>query len=873
MPERRTAFGIPGKIRIAPEILAGVLTLLLCASSLGVTITSFSPAFGQPGNVIVIKGSGFTTTTNVSFNYSAPTLADFVINSDTQLTVVVPMGAMSGLLSIGTSSSGTTTSSSGFLVAPLITSFSPSTGTNPDVVYIQGQNFITGATSVYFTGVSSPISGDVRASNVVAATVPVGVTNGPITVTTTAGTAVSTSNFITSITPVITGFSPAAGGIGQSVTINGANFFSPVTVKFNGVTASASAPSTTEIQTSVPTGASTGPITVTTSSGSFTTSSNFLTGTGPIITDFYPSFGTINTPVTVDGINLNATSVTVNGVAQAINSTNPTLKFTIISNSGSGPIKVTTPAGSITTSSNFDATSAPIITNFSPIIGPAGTPGIIIGGINFIGASSVKFGSASASFSVPASTQITATVPASASTGVISVTTPSGTANSGSNFTVTSGSAPVITSFTPTNGVQGTVVTVNGANFTNLSAVQFNGVNATYTTPTSTTVLYPTVPAGASTGVISVRNSAGTGTSSALIYLQPWITNSTASNIVNLPLVVQGRNLTNATSLAVGGVNYASFTNSPTRVVATIPSNAVSGTIIITTPGGIFINTNSFTILPKIYTFSPNIGPAGTIVTINGTSLFNVSSVLFNGASATPFNVTTNQLQVAVPTGATPGYITVITPGGRDVSSNSFTATYSSAVDLSKTASPIITAPGTNVTFTLFVTNAGPSTVTSVSITDNVPTNFNVTTFSTTLGTVIQTNRNVVTSIPILASNASATITVKGTANIYGAFTNSANLGFAEGETVYGTNYAFAFAYFLNAADKTLSIARSTNAGQFILTWPNSGAPFAVQVNTNLTRGNGWQSAAGTPFVLNGVNEYTNSIPSNTTEFFRLKGP
>ena len=98
--------------------------------------------------------------------------------------------------------------------------------------------------------------------------------------------------------------------------------------------------------------------------------------------------------------------------------------------------------------------------------------------------------------------------------------------------------------------------------------------------------------------------------------------------------------------------------------------------IEVTTPGGVFITTNEFAILPNIYSFTPTFGPAGTLVTINGTSLFDVTSVKFaGGASATPRSVSTNQVQVVLPATAVTGPLTVITPYGSDASSNDFTAT------------------------------------------------------------------------------------------------------------------------------------------------------------------------------------------------------
>ena len=79
---------------------------------------------------------------------------------------------------------------------------------------------------------------------------------------------------------------------------------------------------------------------------------------------------------------------------------------------------------------------APTISSFSPTNGPVGTT-VTITGNNFSGATSVKFNNIIAAFTVNSNTQITATVPASATTGKISVSKSTGTATSASNFTIT----------------------------------------------------------------------------------------------------------------------------------------------------------------------------------------------------------------------------------------------------------------------------------------------------------------------------------------------------------------------------------------------------------------------------------------------------
>lgn len=62
---------------------------------------------------------------------------------------------------------------------------------------------------------------------------------------------------------------------------------------------------------------------------------------------------------------------------------------------------------------------------------------------------------------------------------------------------------PVISNFTPTSGAPGSTVTIFGSGFTNVSTVTFGGSTAAFTF-NSDTQITATVPAGASTGAISV---------------------------------------------------------------------------------------------------------------------------------------------------------------------------------------------------------------------------------------------------------------------------------------------------------------------------------------------------------------------------------
>jgi uncharacterized repeat protein (TIGR01451 family) len=839
----------------------------------GVTITGFSPAFGQPGNVITVTGSGFNNATSVAFNTNVPTLGDFTNLSDTQLLVVVPQGAGSGPLQV---SAGATvvSSASNFLVAPVISAFYPQSGTNPTTVLILGTNFISGGTTVIFSGSTNRVSAIYVGPTEVEATVPVGAGNGPITVITSAGTNVSTTNFLASALPSILSFTPTSGPSGTPVTIFGGNFFSGSKVKFGSISSgSVSVVSTTEITATVPASAVAGPITVTTSFGSATTTSNFYAGNGPIITDFAPTLGGIGTYVTINGANLSsATRVTINGVSESITAQTP-LQISLTNNPGTGPIEVVTPSGSGESSTNFINSAGPLVTNFDPVFGPPGST-VVLEGLNFTSTTSVKFGATTASSYTTSSTQISATVPKmSLGSYALEVVSSMGSDTTSSNFIVT-GAAPIIASFTPTNGVRGTTVTINGADFTNLDspAVKFSGVAASSQTPTSSTVLVATVPADATTGVITAANASGSGSSPTLFYMQPWITAlSTNAGVVNANFTMTGRNLTNTTSVQVSGINYA-FSSSASQIIATIPSNAVSGTIQITTPGGIFIVPNTFAILPKIYSFSPTLGPAGTVVTINGTSLFDVTSVEFNGVPAAVSSVTSNKLEVVVPASASSGPLTVVTPYGNDTSTNSFTATKPSTVMLTMTAHPILTEPGANVTITLLVTNEGPSTITDAIVSDTLPVGFSFVSATASAGTWTNINSTITWDIGLLATNESANLQVVSTSQTPAALLSTAVLSFAEGNLAPYDDYASYTVYFVNDSQRTLSITAEANPAGVLLTWPVSPANFVVQVNTNSNLNSGWIDSTNASFNSNGFNAFTNSLTAPQT-FFRLALP
>jgi hypothetical protein len=321
--------------------------------------------------------------------------------------------------------------------------------------------------------------------------------------------------------PTITAFSPTSGPVGTLVTINGTNFIDVTGVKFKNTAAAFDVKSSTLLTATVPAGAMTGKIIVTTPDGTGASATEFTvtaSTAAPTISSFSPTSGPVGTSVIVNGTNFTgAISVKFNGVSATFNVNAGGTRITakVPSGATTGKITVTTPGGTATSATDFivTASAAPTISSFSPSSGPVGTA-VTINGSNFSGATTVTFNGISATFNVnSAGTKITTKVPSGATTGKITVITPGRTATSAKDFVVT-GAIPTITSFTPTSGKAGTVVTITGTSFTGATSVKFGGVSASFTVNSSTKIT-ATVSAGAKTGPISVTTPAGTGTSAS----------------------------------------------------------------------------------------------------------------------------------------------------------------------------------------------------------------------------------------------------------------------------------------------------------------------------------------------------------------------
>jgi len=163
-------------------------------------------------------------------------------------------------------------------------------------------------------------------------------------------------------------FDPDSGPAGTSVTIYGTGFSSTPsqnTVRFNGVTATLTSATTTSIVATVPPGASTGPINVTSPNGSATSATPFTVGAtnAPTISGFSPTIGTPGTPVTISGTNFETTRannvVAFNETRAQVTGAAPTSISAAVPPGTSGKVSVYTPYGKAVSADDFFVPPAP----------------------------------------------------------------------------------------------------------------------------------------------------------------------------------------------------------------------------------------------------------------------------------------------------------------------------------------------------------------------------------------------------------------------------------------------------------------------------------------------------------------------------------
>ena len=265
-------------------------------------------------------------------------------------------------------------------------------------------------------------------------------------------------------------------------------------------------------------------------------------------------------------------------------------------------------AASLAISSNASAATyaQPTVSSFTPTTVAIG--GVVtVNGSGFTGLNKAWIGYAhDAKVKVISDTQVQITVPADAEGGQIAVLNPDHAAFSFGDLTVSSATAatPVIKSFTPTSGAVGAIATVTGTGFKAVNSAWVGAARDAGVNVLSDTEAKVTIPKDAATGVLTLLNSAHSGSSTtkftvtATTYVQPSISSfSPTSGAVGSIITLKGAGFTGLNSAWIGAAHDAVVkVVSDTQATVTVPKDAVAGLVVLLNPQHAVFTSSDFTV-------------------------------------------------------------------------------------------------------------------------------------------------------------------------------------------------------------------------------------------------------------------------------------
>jgi YD repeat-containing protein len=573
--------------------------------------------------------------------------------------------------------------------APVITSVEPlqaPAGENGVQITILGNNFGTTQGSVTFNG-SSVTSFTSWSATSIVVSVPSGATTGNVVVN---ASGVASNGIYFLVLPEISTISPAYGSSGTAVTISGAGFGSSKGqgfVTFNGAVANVTSWNSTSIVATVPTGASSGYIGLSTNEGATATNGPYFQ-IGSLSQPIYHFHNGTGSQFNTGGLLLSSAAPSgANTIAQSANLNG--------NSSGQADIQTFSTVYGVPGEMQNADTFTVWMNETSSVAGLY--PKLTLYAFNSINYKDYNIAQFSQICSVTSSTALTTTLTkytlsCTPSGGVccdavssfmvdVSVSWTGGKAiksnveaqlyyegtlngTNDSSVTIPEILQPYIYSFSPTAGPQGTVVTVSGSGFgANPGSITFNGVTGIPSSWTDSSIVVP-VPVNAKTGPVVVQANSQTSQGFEYIVTSSITQLSPNAGIPGTPVTISGSGFGDTQSTSMVFFNNApavatSWSN--TSITAVVPPGASSGPVAVSVNGAASTSL-AFSVGPTIAAISPTSGKPQTTVIITGINFGSTqgpSTVAFNGVAANVSGWSNTQIVATVPAGAASGPITV----------------------------------------------------------------------------------------------------------------------------------------------------------------------------------------------------------------------
>ncbi|MCZ4245119.1 gliding motility-associated C-terminal domain-containing protein [Pedobacter punctiformis] len=261
-------------------------------------------------------------------------------------------------------------------------------------------------------------------------------------------------------------------------------------------------------------------------------------------------------------------------------------------------------------------------------------------------------------------------------------------------------------------------------------------------------------------------------------------------------------------------------------------------------------NVNATDVLPSGYTFV-SATPSGSTTYNNATGLWTIGT-LANGANATLNIVATVKATGSYANTATITSTETDPTPGNNTSTSTPVPVPVADVSITKTAGSGTPNVGSNVTFTLTATNAGPSSATNVNATDVLPSGYTFVS-ATPSGSTTYNNATGLWTIGTLANGANATLNIVATVKAAGSYANTVTITSTETDPTPGNNTSTSTPVPVPIAD--VSIAKTVNDNTpnvgsnvtFTLTASNAGPSSATNVSATDVLPSGYTFVSATP--------------------------
>lgn len=386
--------------------------------------------------------------------------------------------------------------------------------------------------------------------------------------------------------------------------------------------------------------------------------------TMPQIISFSPGSAPAGGTVTINGFNFSDVKSVKFGEVSASSFTieNSSKINAVVGAGATGDVKINTSNDSASFP-GFEFIGPPAIISFTPDSATTNEK-IIVKGQNFKAISSVKFGGIPAAFDLIDPSTIYAYVGVGA-TGDLSVTNAAGTASKPGFKYIPK---PKIYSFSPTKALSGSSITIKGINLSDVSSVSFGNTPAVSFTIVDSVTIIAKVGTGSS-GNVSVTNALGTASLPGFVCIPPPIITSFTPVVAATgdTVIISGYNFISDYSL--NSINYvkfggvvAYFSIIDSFTVRAIVREGASGEVSVESYRG---NSSmpGFTFIPPpvINSVYPKIIGPGSEVTIAGSNLSNVNSILFGGTPAKSFTVISPDTILAKVSEGSTGWLSLAT--------------------------------------------------------------------------------------------------------------------------------------------------------------------------------------------------------------------